>query len=75
MTRLKKYFNNMSIKCTKKDVLMALAGIIPFIPFWYYGPKLVSKIQINKSGIKYWNPEKEKRVFKAFHNNLEYIGD
>ena len=71
--RLKKYLDNISIECSKKDALMALAGVIPIIPFWYYVPRLISKIKINKTGIKYWNPEKEKRVFKAFHNNLEYI--
>ena len=67
---------NTKITCSIKDVSLAIVSIvIPFIPSYYYIPKLASKISINKTGFRYWNPTREKQIFKQFHSGLSYIGD
>ena len=69
---MQRYIDNIQLNCTKKDAILALFGVLPFVPASYYIVKIIKNMKINKTGIKYWNPAKVNQTIQE-HYGIEVI--
>lgn len=69
---MQRYIDNIQLNCSKKDAILALFGVLPFVPASYYIVKIIKNTKINKTGIKHWNPAKVNQTIQE-HYGIEVI--